>query len=1208
MNLQPSRPVVIAAASAFAFGLFPIQQQARSEWGGVGGESPHTPQVLTPSPTDTDGDGIPNTWEDANFLSKTNPADALSDFDQDGLTALQEYQLSTAPSAPSGQYGKHLGKWAISAIPRPTGYTTATPLTTLIECASNGIILARVNGVLTGDVSSTTFPYIYSPATGAWTRIPAPADFPTVASLTPLDVNSSGQVVGYFNSGGTKGFLYTPDANGGHTEVFGLHTGGGDLVAIPKRISDNGSIVGSVGTMGGRSFAASQYGWEITFPGMSANPVFVDANDYGEFIGTVYNPLTSQTETFLAAEGFPIFFTGISQSAFDGTAGLWGSIPDIDPSAIIWDTTSSNYYFKKGTVIDRQTGALVNVSQGYGASFYWKSNLTYYGGYPLWYSYPGFSSVIGSLNDWGEFASLYSGSMSGAYFDSYGSQSSADNPTDSGMFFFDGGYHLSKARPSIFGVSNDPRVLVGTPFALWSGSLTVPIANLIPPGNPTVFASARIADNGTVILQQSGNAPIYILKSNDDADHDGMPDDWEKYYGLNPNDASDASADLDQDGVNNLTEFKYRTNPALVPVPGSSGQFIDIRPGIDTDGDGMPNTWEWKYGLNFNDATDASADADYDGLTNLREFRLGTNPKSVDSDNDGVPDWNEISVNFTDPLSSRDYDSDGMADDWEKAFAAQLLALGRSSSSWGENYGDLLSGNLNPSKDYTAEGITAKRLASFASSAVVQQSATKTDLEVQGKRNILSWGLHVPAADGRAERNEGLYLATNDGYYGVGRDITSESELQPQYLASQVLLNDWEDDLSGGFAKFSATNHPGSNATDYYGEVRNERQRMVAVVPAKTTIVENYFKVLSKKPVEDGFETFVSADLVQFTIPVDGLTSNWVELTPPVVPGWVYQFKLLPVDTTVVFGIGPSAPAPVGHLTSRQLLENYLDTVKVSRNGNVWLIKGTQPGGSDRLYCVEIADTEEKLLSALGTGGMTVVFDGHANFGLGPSFSRTSAKTIADFTNFGVNHTDIPQDFRGDGTQPDPMPYYGPNGQPLPLDPQTAAPLAVGLTHLNDEGWSYLNLQQGEIMGVVSNYTVPYAGGLRYENDQGVNAAHSFTKKGQGFNNEWHFSYGGEDEKRLIVSAPSSQVPKLLYDTFFYNACNTGIHYIENFKHGKFVYTTRICNVVKASSLFVKHRIEGKTAEEATTLLDGQEDADDNMDSNSYDIKVFPGY
>jgi hypothetical protein len=46
-----------------------------------------------------------------------------------------------------------------------------------------------------------------------------------------------------------------------------------------------------------------------------------------------------------------------------------------------------------------------------------------------------------------------------------------------------------------------------------------------------------------------------------DTDRDGLPDLWERLYGLNPTNSSDASLDLDGDGHNALIEFNCRTDP-----------------------------------------------------------------------------------------------------------------------------------------------------------------------------------------------------------------------------------------------------------------------------------------------------------------------------------------------------------------------------------------------------------------------------------------------------------------------------------------------------------------------------------------------------------------------------------------------------------------------------------------------------------------------
>ena len=50
----------------------------------------------------------------------------------------------------------------------------------------------------------------------------------------------------------------------------------------------------------------------------------------------------------------------------------------------------------------------------------------------------------------------------------------------------------------------------------------------------------------------------------------------------------------------------------------------------------MPNAWELKYGLNPNDASDATSDQDNDGANALAEFLAGTIPAgSIDIDGNG---------------------------------------------------------------------------------------------------------------------------------------------------------------------------------------------------------------------------------------------------------------------------------------------------------------------------------------------------------------------------------------------------------------------------------------------------------------------------------------------------------------------------------------------------------------------------------------------
>ena len=56
--------------------------------------------------------------------------------------------------------------------------------------------------------------------------------------------------------------------------------------------------------------------------------------------------------------------------------------------------------------------------------------------------------------------------------------------------------------------------------------------------------------------RQMGGYPVYRdWQPYKDSDNDGMPDEWEKANGLNPNDATDANGDLNGDGYTNIEKY-----------------------------------------------------------------------------------------------------------------------------------------------------------------------------------------------------------------------------------------------------------------------------------------------------------------------------------------------------------------------------------------------------------------------------------------------------------------------------------------------------------------------------------------------------------------------------------------------------------------------------------------------------------------------------
>ena len=109
---------------------------------------------------------------------------------------------------------------------------------------------------------------------------------------------------------------------------------------------------------------------------------------------------------------------------------------------------------------------------------------------------------------------------------------------------------------------------------------------------------------------------------NPDEDSDLILDGWEIAYDLDPYNATDATIDLDIDGLTSLEEFNNQTDPT----------------NNDTDSDGLLDGPEVK--THFTDPTDA------------------------DSDNDELSDGDEILTWFTDALNN-DTDTDGMPDGYE---------------------------------------------------------------------------------------------------------------------------------------------------------------------------------------------------------------------------------------------------------------------------------------------------------------------------------------------------------------------------------------------------------------------------------------------------------------------------------------------------------------------------------------------------------------
>lgn len=166
------------------------------------------------------------------------------------------------------------------------------------------------------------------------------------------------------------------------------------------------------------------------------------------------------------------------------------------------------------------------------------------------------------------------------------------------------------------------------------------------------FWDETLSDPQILLIRNLGELGIGVLDSLVDDDEDGLPDAWERLYGLDPTD--DGSRNINNgpngnpdsaggDTLTNLQELQRGTHPInadtdddgwLDQVETHTGIFIDLSDTgtdptqEDTDGDGLPDGVE-DNGGSFTSPT-----------------RTGTNPDVVDSDGDGMSDGFEVANEF----------------------------------------------------------------------------------------------------------------------------------------------------------------------------------------------------------------------------------------------------------------------------------------------------------------------------------------------------------------------------------------------------------------------------------------------------------------------------------------------------------------------------------------------------------------------------------
>lgn len=184
---------------------------------------------------------------------------------------------------------------------------------------------------------------------------------------------------------------------------------------------------------------------------------------------------------------------------------------------------------------------------------------------------------------------------------------------------------------------------------------------------------------------------VLELLSTDDADGDGLFDDWETANGLDPNDDDsdgdtilDGDEDEDNDGLNNLGEQTAGTD--ITKDDTDDDGYLD---GVETD------TGTWVDATDTGSSpirSDSDGDSLLDGVENpdlpyVDENQTGSDPNLPDTDSDNLPDDVEITLSL-DP-GDADTDDNGTNDD------------GEDNDNDGSTNGDELARNTDPTNDDT---------------------------------------------------------------------------------------------------------------------------------------------------------------------------------------------------------------------------------------------------------------------------------------------------------------------------------------------------------------------------------------------------------------------------------------------------------------------------------------------------------------------------
>lgn len=218
-------------------------------------------------------------------------------------------------------------------------------------------------------------------------------------------------------------------------------------------------------------------------------------------------------------------------------------------------------------------------------------------------------------------------------------------------------------------------------FLIFSGCEDFFSKNIVMGGNLRRTGSTTSSSSSS---SGGGSSPA-------DDDNDGLSNEVERTFGLDP-----ATADSDHDGFADGLEFVGRNgdplSPRLTPTHFTRARILDsVASDVDSDGDGLGDTFEESNGLNPNEP-----DSDGDGYTDGLELIAGSSPLNSSSRpvRSSAPTSDGSTLPAIVPLDS---DGDGISDDMESLNNSDSNAVDTDGDGYSDGIEFLMGSDANDS-------------------------------------------------------------------------------------------------------------------------------------------------------------------------------------------------------------------------------------------------------------------------------------------------------------------------------------------------------------------------------------------------------------------------------------------------------------------------------------------------------------------------------